>query len=434
MKPTVKFQIRRSFSFNEEALQSLTLLYQPIIGAKALSLFLTLQSLSSKEEAHHLLVQALNVSMDELMELRHHLEAVGLLDVYEKKDRLNYVIKAPLSPRQFFSDGIMSAFLYVKIGERDFIQMKRSFIHPVAEMGCKRITKKFDDVFDVRVLGKVDFNKEHLINGNLSTSAGASIGSFFDETVLLTTLKQKGIDVGILTPPILKTLNELAYLYKFDVHELAHLIHDAINPCGEVDLSKLRSRASKQFQLLHAGSRVEVVVKEEKSNEDHAKRKGDPNKDELMDFLSQSPIDFLRFKSGGKPPVPADMKLVEWLFVDQQMPAGVVNVLMEYVLDYTDGSLPKQLVEKLAGQWQRKGINTTEAAIAQVKQVLTKSNTYKNEKQAPIATSRNLKHVTRSEPIPEWFGKDYDGEKHQEDAEVKARFESMKRTMLEQKR
>jgi len=434
MKPSVKFQIQTGFSLNEEALRSLTLLYQPIIGAKALSLFLTLQSLAPKEEAHHLLIQMLNVNMSELIELRHRLEACGLLDVYEKDGFLSYVIKTPLTPQQFLSDGIMNAFLYVKVGERDFVTIKESLICAIPNIQGDRMTKKIDDVFDVRVLGKVDFDQEHLPNERLAASIGIEMGSFFDEEILILTLKHKGICSSVLTPSLLRTLNKLAYLYKFDVHEMAHLIHDSIDPCGEVDVATLRGRARKQFQLINARSHVEVVVKERKSNVDITKVEDGPEGDGLRDFLAQSPMDFLRFKSEGKPPVPADMKLVEWLTVDQQMPAGVINVLVEYVLDYTDGNLPKQLVEKLAGQWQRKGIKTVEAATAQVEQVLKKSDAYKKEKQTPQATARQLKHVTRSEPIPEWFGKNHNQEDRKEDAEVKARFESMKRSMLEQTR
>lgn len=435
IKPTTKFQIQCFFSSSEEGLQSLTLLYQPIIGPKALSLYLTLRALPQTEENHHLLIQILNLHMTELMELRYSLEASGLLDVYERDNTLHYAIKSPLTPRQFFDDGIMSAFLYVKLGERDFINMKRSLVSSSSDARGVRMTKKFDDVFDVRVLGKVNFNEEHLVNGNASSTTGVEIGNFFDEAILVATLKQKGICPSVMTPQTLKTLNELAYLYKFDVHELAHLIHDTLDPCGEIDVSKLRSRASKQFQLLHAGSRVSVITKEEKDIQE-VSQTTETSKDELLMFFSQSPVDFLRFKSGGKQPVPADVKLVEWLFVDQEMPAGVVNVLIEYVLHYTDGNLPKQLVEKMAGQWQRKGIKTTEAAMDQVRQVLTKSTTYQKEKKAspPIPTIRNFRNVTRKEPIPDWFGKTQNSNAHEEDAEVKARFEAMKRQVLEEQR
>ena len=67
--------------------------------------------------------------------------------------------------------------------------------------------------------------------------------------------------------------------------------------------------------------------------------------------------------------------------VDQQMAPGVVNVLIDYVLNISDGRLPKQLVEKIAGEWQRKEINTTEKAMVQVKTMLKAKQKREIEKQ-----------------------------------------------------
>jgi len=99
--------------------------------------------------------------------------------------------------------------------------------------------------------------------------------------------------------------------------------------------------------------------------------------------------------------------LVEWLFIDQQMPSGVVNVLVDYVLKVSDGRLPKQLVEKIAGEWQRKEINTTKKAVAQVKKVLCAQKKRETEKKMPAAqtTYGKNKHVIRQEVVPDWLKK-----------------------------
>jgi replication initiation and membrane attachment protein len=144
-----------------------------------------------------------------------------------------------------------------------------------------------------------------------------------------------------------------------------------------------------------------VVIKKEN---DDIKSEATPDSEErIISFLEQNPIDFLSYKAGGKPPVPADMRLVEWLFVDQRMPAGVVNVLVDYVLMYTDGKLPKPLVEKIAGEWQRQKVETTKAAMEKVRKSLNKRKDYDAEKQKPIAARRNYKNATRVEPIPDWL-------------------------------
>ena len=429
LKPNLKFKVLSDVFLSPTDLQSLTLLYQPIIGVDAFSLyfqFLTIPANARKK--HHLLLQITGGSMDRLIETRHYLEAAGLLDVYESDDLMTYVLKQPLSVKQFFGDAIMRAFLYVKVGAQDFNTLKNMLLPKVDFAEGDKSTKRFDEVFDVRALRRVDQNLQP--GCDVKVEQGIEIATVFDSSTLLSILTKKGISREILTKNLLRNINELAFLYKFDVHELARLVFDALLPDGTVDLVKMKLLARTQFQLMSKGDSVQVVVKDKEEQDEAEKSPLEGSEEKILSFLEQSPIDFLRFKSGGKPPVPADMKLVEWLYVDQGMPAGVVNVMVDYVLNYTDGQLPKQLIEKIAGQWQRQGVKTTRAAMDKVVKTLAKSSEYQKEKQKPIANQpRNLKNVTRVEPIPEWLGKaSNDGVA--DDVAAKERIEQMKREML----
>ena len=429
LKPNLKFTKKGNVFLSPLNLQTLTLLYQPIVGAKSFSLYMTLVNLpAATDYKHHLLLQMLHTDMNELMLLRHQLEAIGLVEVYEKEMIFNYVVKSPLSAEQFFNDGIMRAFLFVKVGAIDFAYLKQLLIvdQGDAELG-DRATKKFNDVFDVRVLSHVMPDDSISPSGFDAKSQGPELAQILDLSMLQTILKKTGISQEILSEPLIKTLNELAFLYKFDVHELARLVFDALDSVGEVNIPLMKQLARKQFQLMSKGEHVQVTLKLDEAPPRKLEQ-GD-EKEAIVSFLSQSPIEFLQFKSGGKPPVPADMKLVEWLHIDQGMPAGVVNVLIDYVLNYTDGSLPKQLVEKIAGEWQRKGINTTEAAMKKVTTVLMKSRDYKKEKQKPIAVKSHRKQATRVEPIPDWFGQHTEKEEMIEDSEQLKRIEEMKQSL-----
>ena len=87
------------------------------------------------------------------------------------------------------------------------------------------------------------------------------------------------------------------------------------------------------------------------------------------------------------------------------MAPGVVNVLIDYVLNISDGRLPKQLVEKIAGEWQRKEINTTEKAMVQVKTMLKAKQKREIEKTMPAAAKVYPKtaRVVRQEQVPDWL-------------------------------
>ena len=429
MKPSFNFKVVGEAFLSPAILQSLTLLYQPIIGPAAYSLYHIFLSLpSGTTQKHHLLLQIIGNNMEALIKTRHRLEAIGLLDVYEADEDVTYVLKPPLTAKQFFGDAIMRAFLYVKLGAQDFNVLKNLLLIPDNPNTANKATKRFDEIFDVRALTGMQQNIPADL-GHVNASQGVKISTIFEPATLSAILLKKGISQEIISSELLKILNELAFLYKFDVHELARLVFDCLTPDGAVDLVQMKTLARSQFQLISKGANVQVVVKDEapKSPAPVASK----SKQGIIAFLEQSPVDFLQFKSGGIPPVPADVKLVEWLYVDQEMPAGVVNVLVDYVLNTAEGTMPKQLIEKVAGQWQRQGVKTTAAAMDKVEKFLIKQNNYKKEKQQPIASkNRNFKNATRVEPIPEWLKNANNHENPATDEAAKKRIEQMKLEML----
>ena len=398
-----------------EEIQVLTLLYQPIIGPQAVSLFTTLNTLALKKQeqslTHHLLLQLLNTNIEEFLEWRYKLEAVGLVSVYitEESHHITYVLKRPMKARAFFSDGIINVFLNLKVGNVDYQALKQFFIEDAFKAEGKNVSKPFNEVFDTTVLLR---NSQTLQASPLPVSEmkreGVELEKAFNEELLFALLKQFGLDDQILSDKLLDQINKIAFLYKLDESELARLIFDALDSDGFVNLEVFRKQAKQYFQFLNKGKPIDVVevsqVNQEtmisEANAASAKEK------QLLIHLSQHPLSFLKFKQHQKEPVPADRQLVEWLVVDQQMPSGVVNVLIDYVLNISDGRLPKQLVEKIAGEWQRKEIDNTEKAIAQVKSTLKAKQKRENEKTMPAASKPSYQksaRVVRQEQVPDWL-------------------------------
>lgn len=398
-----------------EEIQVLTLLYQPIIGPQVVSLFTTLNTLALKKQeqslTHHLLLQLLNTNIEEFLEWRYKLEAVGLVSVYitEESHHITYVLKRPMKARAFFSDGIINVFLNLKVGNVDYQALKQFFIEDAFKAEGKNVSKPFNEVFDTTVLLR---NSQTLQASPLPVSEmkreGVELEKAFNEELLFALLKQFGLDDQILSDKLLDQINKIAFLYKLDESELARLIFDALDSDGFVNLEVFRKQAKQYFQFLNKGKPIEVVevsqVNQEtmisEANAASAKEK------QLLIHLSQHPLSFLKFKQHQKEPVPADRQLVEWLVVDQQMPSGVVNVLIDYVLNISDGRLPKQLVEKIAGEWQRKEIDNTEKAIAQVKSTLKAKQKRENEKTMPAASKPSYQksaRVVRQEQVPDWL-------------------------------
>lgn len=415
LKPNTTFDLSPIQMMTSEEIQVLTLLYQPIIGPQAVSLFTTLNTLALKKQeqslTHHLLLQLLNTNIEEFLEWRYKLEAVGLVSVYitEESHHITYVLKRPMKARAFFSDGIINVFLNLKVGNVDYQALKQFFIEDAFKAEGKNVSKPFNEIFDTTVLLR---NSQTLQASPLPVSEmkreGVELEKAFNEELLFALLKQFGLDDQILSDKLLDQINKIAFLYKLDESELARLIFDALDSDGFVNLEVFRKQAKQYFQFLNKGKPIEVVevsqVNQEtmisEANAASAKEK------QLLIHLSQHPLSFLKFKQHQKEPVPADRQLVEWLVVDQQMPSGVVNVLIDYVLNISDGRLPKQLVEKIAGEWQRKEIDNTEKAIAQVKSTLKAKQKRENEKTMPAASKPSYQksaRVVRQEQVPDWL-------------------------------
>ena len=76
----------------------ITMLYQPIIGYSATSLYFTLvddldkRELMSEELTHHHLMSTMQLKLEDIVVARKKLEAVGLLKTYFKKDHVNNYI------------------------------------------------------------------------------------------------------------------------------------------------------------------------------------------------------------------------------------------------------------------------------------------------------------------------------------------------------
>ena len=103
-----------------------TLLYQPLIGCKAFSLYLTLWSLIDRSRLktpiylHKKLYDILNSTPKEFSDARKKLEAIGLLVVYQNEEMYLYELKAPLSAEEFIKDGNLGAYLFKEIGQYNY--------------------------------------------------------------------------------------------------------------------------------------------------------------------------------------------------------------------------------------------------------------------------------------------------------------------------
>ena len=127
--PADTFVVVNKTVLNDQDRKILTMLYQPIIGSNSISLFFTLWSyldkleLMSIECTHHHLMMSMRNRLEEIIEAREKLEAVGLLKTYVKKEDVNnyvYVLYSPMTAQEFLNHPILNVVLYNNIGKKEY--------------------------------------------------------------------------------------------------------------------------------------------------------------------------------------------------------------------------------------------------------------------------------------------------------------------------
>ena len=123
-------------------------------------------------------------------------------------------------------------------------------------------------------------------------------------------------------------------------------------------------------------------------------------------FENISPYQLLKAKYKGGEPTDRDKKLIEGLLIEQKLNAGVVNVLISYILKTNDEQLKKNYVETIAGQWKRAGVETVEDAMKFAEKENKKKKKMNKLKEDKIKVKDKSKE--KDSNLPVWFNKNND--------------------------
>ena len=159
ISPKDTLVLTESTILSDLELRILISLYQPLIGAQAVSLYHMLKAYihenRSKEVVLSDIISQLNIGIKEYYEARIQLEAYGLLRIYrhaEFEDDYILSLERPATAHQFFSDPMLKMMLMEKVGERITKDLEERFLtDSVSVKGYKEITKPFGDVVHVNM-------------------------------------------------------------------------------------------------------------------------------------------------------------------------------------------------------------------------------------------------------------------------------------------
>lgn len=404
----------------------LTMLYQPLIGPVAFSLYMTLWAqieenrLWSGESSHHELMDFMGLNLTAVYQARLKLEGIGLLKTFVRKGEDSrtfiYELQPPLSPAEFFQDGMLSVYLYRKIGKSQYLKLKKFFSDRSVQFlhGYSEVTKKFEDIYESAVPSDIEYSPS--LAADLGEIAGQDfIGrheadriqvgpEHFDFDLLMAGLSESLVPKRLITRKVREAISNLSYLYGIDALQMKNLLISAVDEENdEINIEKLRKAARDWYQMENYDRLPMLVDKIQPPIYQEAPDKPNTKEERIIHYLENtSPRQLLTDFQGGGEASAADLKIIEDVMFTQRLLPGVINVLIHYVLNQSDMKLSKAYVDTIASHWARKGVKTVREAVGLLKNEGGKFSEPAGGKKGRPASSRSAKPV-RTELIPDWF-------------------------------
>lgn len=391
-----------------------SMLYQPIIGYTAVSLYFTLlddldrSELMSYDLTHHHLMATMQLKLEIIVEAREKLEACGLLKTYFKAGNINqyvYLIYSPMSAHEFLTHPILSVVLYNNLGKKEYERIVNYFKIPhVSLKDYEDITASFDEVFtsvsgNVMELGDTIRKRE---------SRQPLIDKGIDFNMLISSIPASMVNDRCFSKDVKELINALSFTYHLDTLAMQGLVRDSLNEKGMIDKAQLRKSCREYYQFENAGDLPTVIYNKQP---DYLKKPaGDHSKWAKMvyAFENLTPYQFLKAKYKGAEPTDRDKRLIESLLVDQKLNPGVVNVLIAYVLKINHEQLKKSYVETIAGQWKRLNIETVEEAMKIAEKEHKKMKNLLNKNKTKSTKTTKSTTAKKEASLPAWFDKELD--------------------------
>ena len=387
----------------------ITMLYQPIIGYTATSLYFTLiddldkHEINSDTLTHHHLMATMQLRLEDVTIARRKLEAVGLIKTLIKEGNVNdyiYLVYSPLTPSDFLNHPILNVVLYNNLGKKEYDKIVDYFKIPKLNIkDFNDITCDFNDVFS-SVSGNVFIENIDIAKNNTNK---LKVEQGIDFNLLITSIPKNMINEKCFTEDIKELINNLSFIYNIDDLSMQGLVRNCINEKGTIDKNQLRKDCRNFYQFEEEGKLPTLIYS---TQPEYLKTPvGDNSKWAKMvyTFENATPYDYLRSKYKTGEPSIRDLKLIESLLLDLQLKPGVVNVLIAYVLKINNQKLNKNYVETIAGQWKRLNIETVEEAMRVSEKEHKKMKKKLSEKETPRVF--NNKRQTE-EVLPDWFNKE----------------------------
>ncbi|MGM9873496.1 MAG: hypothetical protein ACI31G_01060 [Bacilli bacterium] len=388
---------------------TITRLYQPIIGFSSAMVYFTLWSESESQKltpliSHDSLLIRMKMASGEFVEARQKLEAIGLLKTKLEKHKdfnvYHYEIFAPKTPEQFFKDNLLYGLLKENVGKDEALKLKNYFSILDKNTEGEDISCNFIKVFHPNLdSGTFDdtISKEKLLGRKVSKiDSEFSYERFIEELAKISQIMPDAI-----TKNEFKEIERISTLYGVKEDVAAHAVNtvydSSLKKGNRINSTELANILIKEIDFRF------ISIKSAKNDRDYNYVSSTTDLGNKINLLeSKSPREYLSFLQNATIPADPDLKLINDLSYKFKLPNSVINVVIDIVLTTNSNILSKAYCEKLCGTFAREGIKTALDAMNfynnQVKKKRNPYKTYINNSQEEEASKDN-KESDASVPI-----------------------------------
>lgn len=341
MDSMAEYMVSEAVSLQPIDREIIALLYQPIMGMTAHSLFTTLWgevSVHSLERVnrHNWLWTTLNIDEAQFIRARQQLEGIGLLKTYQMttsagEESYIYELYPPYTPKDFFNDDVLSFLLLDCVGEERFYQLVEHF-QPKRQIPAsyQDISVNFNEVYHLsewqyrHSTGVIQQGKNNYpdVKNDLQIEIGALDFSdtVFQDALALPLSQDKIAE-------LLPTVHLLAKLYGFNELDLADFVGLASDGAGDVSAKQLQSIALKAYEMTQESQPDKMVELNAKDEFTSAERQV------LSAANSEAPLEFItHLKQDQNAIVTTKERFMMQSAVKTAVPAVLINLITYYLL------------------------------------------------------------------------------------------------------
>lgn len=358
VNPSDKFRALKQSLIGDVDKEILLDFYTPIIGSKAVLLWNLLLRCDKEGPSLFRDFFVMNqFSQSDFAECLSPLEAIGLLKTFKRKeesfDSYLFLLFAPKTPNEFFSNELLSALLSRFLNESQISALKAKYLSETPSLeGYKEETMDFSSFFQFGdSLAPLPKDGSKLLG-----KRSGSVNLAFDRNLFFAALSEASPDfpAEAISKEELVRIARIATLHCFDEYTMASLTLRSYEPHLQkgkrIDFKKLRELANNADSFSFA----KKAPIESTSSDVHGST---PYAKTIRLMEKMSPTEWLSRLQKGHKPAKTDLRLIDTLVNDIGLPESVTNALIFFVLSTKDNVLNSNYVEKVGASLVRAGVS-----------------------------------------------------------------------------